>query len=139
MQKSVEPVRASRAHGLNGARQILVGLIVIVTALLAFMAVHHSDAGGANDYAGPTEIVHISQNADEVQATTTSPGSVLLTGCAIFVLCCVIALTVLLALRGTARTLPGIFRHLRPSPIALLARISLPHTPSLTLLSISRT
>jgi len=138
MQKSVESSRTSRARGLDGARQILVGMIVVITALLAFMAVHHSDTGATNDSAGLTEIVHISENADGSQATTSSPGSVLLTGCAIFVLCCVVALTVLLAIRGAARTLPGVFRHLRPSLLAFLAS-SLPQPPSLTLLSISRT
>ena len=79
MQKSVEFERSTRARGLNGARQILVGLIVVVTALLAFMAVHHSDAAWADDSAGLTEIVYIAQNADEAPAVSSSPGSVLLT------------------------------------------------------------
>ena len=78
MQKSVESSRTSRARGLDGARQILVCMIVVITALLAFMAVHHSDTGATNASAGLTEIVHISENADEPQATTSSPGSVLL-------------------------------------------------------------
>jgi hypothetical protein len=41
-------------------------------------------------------------------------------------------------MRASARTLPGVFRHIRPSLRAFLAS-SLPQTPSLTVLSISRT
>jgi len=132
---------ASRAVALLSAQKVMATLVVAVVALLAFMAVHHNDSlENPNTSAAVVEVVHGAGVAvGDLALTSEEQGApILLLGCAIFVLCGIIAFGVVLLFRAAARSNPHLPSPVRISPCTALWA-PLVQRPSLTLLSISRT
>lgn len=140
MNAPVENGGGPRAAALVGARQILALLVVAMIAVLAFMAVHHNDdIADASGTPVTIEIAHVTTpTAVESLDSSTQPDFILLTGCAILVLCGALALVFLLAARTALRTQPGLHEFIAWLKPSFFLSVAAPR-PSLTTLSISRT
>ena len=127
-------------HVVKRARRVLVIVLVAGMAIVGLMIASHSDGSDNKSAAEYSvgETTHTAVDApDSPREAVGSMSSIVVTGCALFVLCCVTALVVVrMRLATSARRDAG--TQLR-TETQIVAYLGWPiQRPSLTLLSISR-